>query len=392
MAYGTKGSEGKVEDRDSFCKLISTGLGCLEISMKERKSSLQPSVEAAMRFRYSSILYQETENYSEAEETLSKGISLCERYRLNDLKYNMQHLLTRVTYATNRRAAPRYLDGVIKDVEAVQHVPWIYAMRFLRVSLALKMSQTQEALTAISQLKVIASLANSRGDHAISVMASSLEALVHMNRAINLDGIEQAQRALALARSSQFDPQSQKIPQLSVIQLFIDLCCSIHQGDSKQAAVKLVAMQTFMDERPTDEGWSENGFFSVPIGESSARTLQNASDSKGIVLLDGQGRVSLQVQWLSRAEIYTLGYTLCSSALISKNAQDGQRAEKFIQEAVGMFVWLLLLVSADIFKVCWTGMSAVISQVMKGLLEPVFAVICRLNLYSHLPCEAHGAL
>jgi Cohesin loading factor len=121
---------------------------------------------------------------------------------LTDLKYNMQHLLPKVMFATNGQAALRFLDGVIKDVETVQHVPWIYAMRFLRASLALETSQTQETLIAVSLLKVVATLATSRGDHAVAAKASVVEALVHLQHATNLDGIEQAQRALAAARSS----------------------------------------------------------------------------------------------------------------------------------------------------------------------------------------------
>ena len=35
---------------------------------------LQPHAEAIIRLRYATVLHQETENYKEAEEALSKGV------------------------------------------------------------------------------------------------------------------------------------------------------------------------------------------------------------------------------------------------------------------------------------------------------------------------------
>lgn len=40
------------------------------------------------------------------------------QYRLLDQKYDMQHFLARIMFASNPKAALRYLDGIIKDAEA----------------------------------------------------------------------------------------------------------------------------------------------------------------------------------------------------------------------------------------------------------------------------------
>lgn len=37
---------------------------------------MKPHVEAVVRLRYATVLHEETENMMEAEETLSKGVSL----------------------------------------------------------------------------------------------------------------------------------------------------------------------------------------------------------------------------------------------------------------------------------------------------------------------------
>lgn len=119
-AYGrsSEGRPGRREkDLNCFYKLIATGLGCLEVVLKQWRSALQPAVEAAVRLRYASVLFAETTNSIEAEEVLSKGISQCDKLRLMDLKYNMQHLLARVTFATNPKAAIKYVGAAIKDAE-----------------------------------------------------------------------------------------------------------------------------------------------------------------------------------------------------------------------------------------------------------------------------------
>jgi hypothetical protein len=58
-------------------KLISAGLACLDTAL--RNVRLSPRVEANIRLRYAGLLYEETENFMEAEIALSKGIALCDR-------------------------------------------------------------------------------------------------------------------------------------------------------------------------------------------------------------------------------------------------------------------------------------------------------------------------
>jgi hypothetical protein len=62
-----------------YHKLIATGLGCLDVAMQSSK--IWPRLEARIRLRYANVLVEETTNYMEAETTLMKGISLCERVR-----------------------------------------------------------------------------------------------------------------------------------------------------------------------------------------------------------------------------------------------------------------------------------------------------------------------
>lgn len=64
-------------DVEQYEKLIAMGLGCLDTALKNVR--LPPRIEANIRLRYAGVLYEETENFMEAETALSKGIALCDR-------------------------------------------------------------------------------------------------------------------------------------------------------------------------------------------------------------------------------------------------------------------------------------------------------------------------
>ena len=68
--------EGQVNE---YHRLISTGLACFETALQ--KKDLTPRQEARLRLRYAAVLQEETENITEAETTLSKGITLCDKVR-----------------------------------------------------------------------------------------------------------------------------------------------------------------------------------------------------------------------------------------------------------------------------------------------------------------------
>jgi hypothetical protein len=62
----------------AYEKLIAAGLACLDTAMRRVRLS-SPRMEANIRLRYAGVLYEETDNFMEAETALGKGIALCER-------------------------------------------------------------------------------------------------------------------------------------------------------------------------------------------------------------------------------------------------------------------------------------------------------------------------
>ena len=334
-AYQPVAGAGRQSDPHVFARLISSGLACLDLVLTRYKSGLQPLTEAAIRLRYASVLCAETQNYMDAEEMLSKGISLCDRYRFTSYKYNMQHLLARVTYSKNPKAAARYVDGIIRDVEAVHHTPWLYALRFLRVGLALQISTSQEILAAINQLRSICTSASSRKDHSVAAIANAIEALLQLTHSKGNEGIEQAQRALASSRSLQLDEKARDLPQLTAMNLFVDLICSVLQTNPSESTSKLTAMNTFLEDHARDNAWTCDGEFLVHL-QGSINSSEALASVGGIISADNDGQISLRMKWLPRDEIYALAYLLSASSTIHKNAQDGYKAELFLKEVEGI--------------------------------------------------------
>ncbi|PYH48243.1 uncharacterized protein BP01DRAFT_371812 [Aspergillus saccharolyticus JOP 1030-1] len=318
-------------DMEEYYKLVATGLGCLEAVLKNWR--LQPRVEALVRLRYARILFEETDNDLEAETALSKGIDLCERNRMLDLKYSMQHLLARMLHKTNPKASMKAVDGMIQDVEAYRHSAWEYAFRFLRVSLSLSSHAHQDSVSALQHLHKITNMAHRNGDKAVSAISAIIEALAHLQQGTGSDAIEQAQRAVAAARSHQLNDDFRHIPQLTTLVQIVDICCSLLDYDVNQSSQKLKVMQDMMDERLNDSNWRDDGSFSIPLSGKSAGP---SSIDTGDILQVQSGTLLLSFNWLPQHDLYALCYFLSSITLSCKNSYDGRKAEKFLQEGIRM--------------------------------------------------------
>lgn len=328
--YGSMVAKTRQEsDIREYYRLIATGLGCLEAVLGRFK--LLPEREAIVRLRYATVLYEETENTLQAEEALGKGVSLCDRHRFFDLKYNMQHLLARMLFDKTSRAAFKFLDGIIKDVEAYQHIAWVYAFRFLKVSLHLKSSTHQDTLSALTQLRHIINMSNDYGDKTILAVATIMEALTCLRESSDADSIEQAQRALAGVRSLQLDPKINELRQLAVLTSIIDLCCQLQHYDPHQALAKMQIMQSGLKDMLESKTWAADGSFAIPI--PNAR-MPSCKSRGGMVRKEEDGSLVLMFALMSKDDIYNLGYLLSGIALAHRNTQDGNKSEHMLEDGI----------------------------------------------------------
>lgn len=334
-AYGY-GSMADITRREtemqSYYKMLATGLGCLEAVLKHFK--LQPETEAIVRLRYATILFEETENTMEAEEALSKGIVLCDRHRFFDLKYNMQHLLARMLFSQTPRAAFKFLDGILKDVEAYQHIAWVYAFRFLKVSMHLELSSPQDLIAALNLLKSIISMSSDYGDKAILAIGTTLEALSCLKTSSNPEYVEEAQRALAGVRSLQLDPVIGELHQLTVLMSFVDLCCQLQQFEPHQAKSKMQIMQNALKTVESSQSWTDNGSFAIPI--PTAR-MPSCKSQHGIIRRKSNDSIVLMFNWMPKKDIYNVGYLLSGASVASRNTVDGQKSEHMLEQGIERF-------------------------------------------------------
>ena len=313
---------------EEYYQLMAIGLGCMDSVLKNFK--LHPRTEAKLRLRYATLLHEETENPEEAEKVLSKGIQLTEKHKLLDLKYSMQHLLARTLFETRQKAALKFLDKIIPDAEAYDHRAWVYAFRFLRVTLSLQTFSHSEALASLQHLQTICDL--SRGhDRAIFVTSATMQAMVHL-KISGPESIEQAQQAIAVARSEQLDPSLQQLPQITAFLSFMDLVSVLQlHNEPDQVSAKMSAMNNIMDGSRPDFKWTSNGSFRVPLGQGSEN--QTTQDTGGIFQKLPDGEDALVFCALPRDELYSVAFLLSSLASFHRNAGDG-KTEKFALEGL----------------------------------------------------------
>ena len=331
-AYG-RGSIADIVHREiemqEYYKLIATGLGCLEAVLKHFK--LQPEREAIVRLRYATILYEETDNAMEAEEALSKGISVCDRHRFIDLKYDMQHLLARIMFRKSPRAAHKYIDGVIQDAEAYKHVAWVYAFRFLKLSLYFELSSHQDMLSALTQIQHLMSLSKDSGDKAVLAFATTVHAFTCLKVSSDAESVEQAQRSLASVRSWQYDPVVGDQHELAIFTSFVELCCNLQMFDPDQVISKMQIMQTALKIIDGSTFSTADGTFGVPIPLARMPPCQSNS---GIIRKWNADSLLLMFNWMPKEDIYSIGHLLSGVAMAHKNSMDGQKAEHMLDEGI----------------------------------------------------------
>lgn len=316
-------------DLEQYQKLIAAGLGCIESVLRNFKFP-DPRIEARLVHRYCSLLLDETENESEAHEMLSKTIRLCERHRLVDLRYSLINVQLRFHLKFRPGAALKMLDGILELVETYKHVSWNYAMRFLRVSLALQASQLDMPV-ALQHLRRISQLAQSH--HHIPILAASaaFEALVHL-KSDSQEAVQSAQSALADARKHQLDPSLQNIPQLAAMLDCLDLCCDLIRFSPEQAVMKMKQMQKVMDEASSNKSWRADGSFCVPIdGAADAVDQDIRVDSGGLFERTSKGQRALVLTWIKKSELFALGYLFSGMATAHKNSHD-RKSERYLEE------------------------------------------------------------
>ena len=323
-------------DPERYYKLIGMGLSCLEtvLNQKTWTGSMPPRQEAMIRIRYATLLYEETDNDDELGQLLTKSITFCERNKLLDLKYSLQHLCARHMFKSNAKAGLNFLNSAIKETIAYQSVTWVFALRFLRVSLHMQLATQHDLQAALVDLKAIADLSRKRQEKAIAVLAAVLQAMVHL-RTRDPEAVSSAQTALATARAQQLDESVNSVPQLEALILLVDLACSLSPWDPVGAKEKMRDMQVYLDETSSFTSWTKDGVLAIPIIRAGNAGLTEA-ESGGIFKRDEAGDDYMLFAWLSRSDVYMIGMLFSCAASYPKAHEKGAKAAMFAEGGLTM--------------------------------------------------------
>lgn len=289
------------EEVTRYQGLISTGLHCFEGMLQNTR--LAPREEARIRLRYATVLHEETENIMEAETALTKGIALCDKHRMMDLKYCMQYSMLKLLFHRNHKAALKAVDSHISNCEAFKHVPWYYAFRLLKATFYMEMGNGSDT-AALENIRAIQNVATTRGDNALSIYASVLEGLALLKTAKE-GSIEKVQSCIAQAAKYQFDP-SIRITQLDVLTLLLDFAASLHHQNPDATSTKLRELQKKVDDC---EDWKDvQADFMVPIKKQAASSNIVGEDTASIIH-PGDGTTEsdfLVVTFMTKMELRSL--------------------------------------------------------------------------------------
>lgn len=278
---------------------------------------LQPRVEAMVRLRYASVLFDETDNLNQAEELLNKGMLVAQRNNLIDLKHRMQYLLTRIMFRTSPKAALRMLNTYIEESEALDQPLWTYSFRFLRCTLLTETEDytIRDPQAAILTLQKICNSAKMRRDFGVLKLASLMEAMVCLLP--GGDGMEAAQRALARANSQQLS-SGYGPPQLEVLTQILDIACYLMLGNSNESTVRMRKLQAGLDEPARWANWKETGEFELTVNPNR----------------QGKPPELLTLSWFCKDDVFVIGWFLGALCRFQKNVEEGGKAEKYLAEGL----------------------------------------------------------
>lgn len=183
---------------------------------------------------------------------------------------------------------------------------------------------------AVHTLHEVSSLSEKLGDLAIYVASTTMLAMIYL-RLMNSDSIEQAQRAIASARSFQLQLTVDELGQMVALLDLIDLACNLQSYKPDQAVNKMRDLQAIMDSAVNTDNTRDDGTFSILIQRSPSAQLTGMTG--GIFQKNVDGRDRLSISWMRRRDLWMLGYYLSGVTALLKNPTE-DKAESYLKEGL----------------------------------------------------------
>lgn len=286
-----------------------------------------PRVDARLRLRLAGILHRETIDHARVQALLVQGILKCQQHQFSDMLYAMQHLLIRSLAVTNPRAALKKLESVIPAPDAYRHLHWSYAFRLLRIEMVSAGDDAKNYKAVLQAISDLAGIAEREGETNVCAFAYLSEAMIQL-RIASGDSLSEARKKVAMAKSRMGDDPTRSPIQLAAQANMLDLACELMVPCARDAAPKVKVMQEMMDRSIKASNWRANGAFELSL--SDPISADAVSDCDGVFSVDDQGNSCLALNWLTRTELFAVGYLLSGIATLQKSGVDA-KASQYLQ-------------------------------------------------------------
>lgn len=327
-----------VHDITMYHKLVSAAIGCLLAILRE--PNLPAHVEIQTRLKLASLLIEETENATEADSVLAKGLAVA-------VKSNHHALTLRLKYATvlamarsSQRGALRLLDSTLEEAAmvGVSAIDTIYSLQFLRISILLASAGDGTNNNVGDYTRGIQELVNLENQREVQKQVAALAYVMHALKLIQAGKTTEA--SALLISVTEIEQQVSMDMTYNTSQSVI-FPIAIQIAFLRVISQIIIALQTaqfgFVDsgllvelnnltssDMFNDGSWSNTGLFLLPLA-----SLPNGNS--------GPASSTLSINWLSLVEARILASLITGIAKLRSAPEDDARvARQHLQHALEM--------------------------------------------------------
>lgn len=327
-----------VHDITMYHKLVSAAIGCLLAILRE--PNLPAHVEIQTRLKLASLLIEETENATEADSVLAKGLAVA-------VKSNHHALTLRLKYATvlamarsSQRGALRLLDSTLEEAAmvGVSAIDTIYSLQFLRISILLASAGDGTNNNVGDYTRGIQELVNLENQREVQKQVAALAYVMHALKLIQAGKTTEA--SALLISVTEIEQQVSMDMTYNTSQSVI-FPIAIQIAFLRVISQIIIALQTaqfgFVDsgllvelnnltssDMFNDGSWSNTGLFLLPLA-----SLPNGNS--------GPASSTLSINWLSLVEARILASLVTGIAKLRSAPEDDARvARQHLQHALEM--------------------------------------------------------
>ncbi|CDK27700.1 unnamed protein product [Kuraishia capsulata CBS 1993] len=295
--------------REGLIDYNTTVKSCLALLMSclNRDFSLTSKLEAIIHFKMARILFDETENLSDALDSITRAISLVSRLDDNYLSLQMEILYFQIMFKKNRLQSLKLLDRKILDLQKLNDQSLSLVLQFVGLQYIRVAKDSSVYQNMLTDLVRKSTLHSGRNPH---LLAACL--LYRINSSIYSGNLPIAQKDL-----SQLETLIDKTFPIQIRAMFLlsQLLCSLMECDPVKSKERIYMVDQFLKHQKSKgfANWKSERFL---IMVSS--TVENDNDR--------HHQTPLAIEWMSSTEFTILTFFYCGMNYLLRTWDGKQRA------------------------------------------------------------------